>query len=49
MYVIFANGILTSCKLSNEYHIEDMRYIGERLISDEQEKAYFERIGNKRK
>ena len=30
--------------LSNKYRIEDMRYIGERLISDEQEKAYFERI-----
>lgn len=43
-YNLFANGILTSCKLSNKYRIEDMRYIGERLISDEQEKAYFERI-----
>ena len=43
-YNLFANGILTSCKLSNKYNIEDMRYIGERLISDEQEKAYFERI-----
>lgn len=48
-YNIFANGILTSCKLSNKYHIEDMRYIGEKLISDEQEKAYFKRIENKRK
>lgn len=48
-YNIFANGILTSCKLSNKYHIEDMRYVGEKLISDEQEKAYFERIENKRK
>ena len=48
-YNIFANGILTSCKLSNKYHIENMRYIGEKLISDEQEKAYFERIENKRK
>lgn len=43
-YNLFANGILTSCKLSNKYRIEDMRYIGERLITDEQEKAYFERI-----
>lgn len=48
-YNLFANGILTSCKLSNKYHIENMRYIGEKLISDEQEKAYFERIENKRK
>ena len=48
-YNIFANGILTSCRLSNKYRIEDMRYIGEKLISDEQEKAYFERIENKRK
>ena len=48
-YNIFANGILTSCRLSNKYRIENMRYIGEKLISDEQEKAYFERIENKRK
>lgn len=48
-YNLFANGILTSCRLSNKYRIEDMRYIGEKLISDEQEKAYFERIENKRK
>ena len=48
-YNLFANGILTSCKLSNKYRIEDMKYVGEKLISDEQEKAYFERIGNKRK
>ena len=48
-YNLFANGILTSCRLSNKYRIEDMRYVGEKLISDEQEKAYFERIENKRK
>lgn len=48
-YNIFANGILTSCRLSNKYRIDDMRYIGEKLISDEQEKAYFERIESKRK
>ena len=48
-YNLFANGILTSCKLSNKYRIEDMRYVGEKLISDEQEKAYFEKIENKRK
>lgn len=43
-YNLFANGILTSCRLSNMYDIEDMRYIGEKLISEEEEKAYFERI-----
>ena len=48
-YNIFANGILTSCRLSNKYRIENMRYIGEKLISDEQEKAYFERIESERK
>ena len=48
-YNLFANGILTSCRLSNKYRIENMRYIGEKLISDEQEKAYFEKIENKRK
>lgn len=48
-YNLFANGILTSCRLSNKYRIEDMRYIGEKLISEEEEKAYFERIESKRK
>lgn len=48
-YNLFANGILTSCRLSNKYRIEDMRYIGEKLISDEQEKSYFKRIEDKRK
>nr|DAW66295.1 MAG TPA: hypothetical protein [Caudoviricetes sp.] len=48
-YNLFANGILTSCRLSNKYRIEDMKYVGEKLISDEQEKAYFERIKDKRK
>lgn len=48
-YNLFANGILTSCRLSNKYRIEDMKYVGEKLISDEQEKAYFERIESKRK
>lgn len=48
-YNLFANGILTSCKLSNKYHIENMKYVGDKLISDEQEKAYFERIENLRK
>lgn len=47
-YNIFANGILTSCRLSNKYRIEDMKYIGEELISDKQEKAYFDKIEDKR-
>lgn len=41
-YNLFANGILTSCKLSNKYNIENMRYIGEKLISEEEEKAIWE-------
>lgn len=46
-YNLFANGILTSCRLSNKYRIKDMRYIGEKLMSDEQEKTYFETIKSK--
>lgn len=46
---IFANGILTSCRLSNMYRIENMKYVGERLITDEQVKSYFERIEQLRK
>lgn len=38
---LFANGILTSCKCSNMYRIEDMKYVGERLMSDEDIKADF--------
>lgn len=45
-YNLFANGILTSCKLSNKYAIKNMKYVGEQLISDEEERAYFERINN---
>lgn len=40
-YNLFANGILTSCKLSNKYRIEDMKYVGDKLISDAEEVAYF--------
>lgn len=45
-YNLFANGILTSCKLSNKYAIENMKYVGKQLITDEEEQAYFERIEN---
>lgn len=48
-YNLFANGILTSCKLSNKYRIENMRYIGEKLISDEEKDTYFDSLENKRK
>lgn len=41
-YNIFANGILVSCRLSNMYRIEDMKYVGEKLIGAEEEKAYIE-------
>lgn len=48
-YNLFANGILTSCKLSNKYRIEDMRYIGEKLISEEEEKVIWEETNKLRK
>lgn len=48
-YNLFANGILTSCKLSNKYRIEDMRYIGEKLISEEEEKIIWEEKNKLRK
>ena len=48
-YNLFANGILTSCKLSNKYHIENMRYIGEKLISEEEERSILEEKNKLRK
>ena len=48
-YNLFANGILTSCKLSNTYHIENMKYVGEKLISEEEEKAIWEEKNKLRK
>lgn len=48
-YNIFANGILTSCRLSNKYHIEDMKYIGEPVIYEQEEKEYRERLEKNRK
>lgn len=39
---LFANGILTSCKCSNMYRIKDMKYVGERLMSDEEIEKDFE-------
>lgn len=43
-YNLFANGILTSCRLSNKYNIKEMKYVGERLISENEERKYFEHI-----
>ena len=48
-YNIFANGILTSCRLSNKYHIEDMKYICEPIIYEQEEKEYRERLEKNRK
>lgn len=38
---LFANGILTSCKCSNMYRIENMKYVGDKLISDSEVEEYF--------
>ena len=38
---LFANGILTSCKCSNMYRIEDMKYVGDKLISNSEVEEYF--------
>ena len=43
-YNLFANKILTSCRLSNKYAIDDMKYIGKLKISEAEEKAYFSNI-----
>lgn len=43
---IFANGILTSCRLSNAYYIKDMKYVGEELINDREIEKYFDNIKN---
>lgn len=43
---IFANGILTSCRCSNLYKIENMKYIGDRTISDKEVEEYFKRLKN---
>ena len=44
---IFANGILTSSYISNKYAIENMTYIGERLISEQEEQDYIIKKLNK--
>lgn len=37
---IFTNGILTSSRISNKYVIKDMKYVGNRLISEQEEQEY---------
>lgn len=37
---IFTNGILTSARISNKYAIKDMKYVGNRLISEQEEQEY---------
>lgn len=37
---LFSNGILTSSRISNKYAIENMKYIGDRLISEKDEQEY---------
>lgn len=43
---IFANGILTSCRCSNLYKIENMKYIGDRTMFDKEVEEYFKRLKN---
>ena len=41
---VFVNGICTSCMLNNMYAINNMRYVGKRLISEEEEQKYYRRL-----
>lgn len=43
---IFANGILTSCRCSNLYKIENMKYVGDRAMSDKEIEEYFKKLKN---
>lgn len=43
---LFANGILTSCRCSNLYKVENMKYIGDRTMSDKEVEEYFKRLKN---
>ena len=40
---LFANGILTSCRCSNLYKIENMKYIGDRTMSDKEVEEWFKK------
>ena len=49
-YNIFANGILTSCKLSNRYGIEDMKYdLDDVRMTESDIEQYLERLEKTRK
>lgn len=37
---LFSNGVLTSSRISNKYAIENMKYIGDRLINEKDEQEY---------
>lgn len=37
---LFSNGILTSSRISNKYAIKNMKYIGDRIISEKDEQEY---------
>lgn len=43
-YNLFANGILTGSGMENRYAIKDMKYIGERINTDKEIEANFERL-----
>ena len=46
-YNLFANGILTSCKLSNRYGIENMKYTNEEKMTEEEVNTYIENLSKK--
>lgn len=45
-YNCFTNGILSSCRLSNQYAISDMKYVGDALFDDTYVSEYLERLKN---
>ena len=45
-YNCFTNGILSSCRLSNQYAISDMKYVGDALLDDTYVSEYLERLKN---
>lgn len=45
-YNCFTNGILSSCRLSNQYAISDMKYVGDALFDNTYVSEYLERLKN---
>jgi len=43
-YNLFANGILTSCKLSNRYEIKDMKYTDKELMTEQEVNEYIDTL-----